>query len=223
MAPNSVASMAERHYIAEVFPEQNLYQTWENAELVPGAVGCLFAPVQGSGGTDRRGDAVVVKSIYITGMVYRKTVTSGENKTDPEPASRVVLALYRDTQTNKTTASTERLYLSGTGQDWNCVRNMEYSRRFQVLKKWSFVFERPGWGAFENPAIAQQEAGGMAQTFDAHLELNDLVRFSGNTGTVVDSLDINYFVAGVSSAGSTFAPVTGLDYIQYVTRVGFDT
>lgn len=108
------------------------------AELSPSSVvtGCLSAPAQGDGPTNRDGNRIAMKSIFISGTVGL-TGQTGLADLSAEVIPNVYLALVLDTQTNAATLNSEDVFQNVTGQAQAAtapVRNMSFTNRFKVLK-----------------------------------------------------------------------------------------
>lgn len=106
-------------------------------ELQPefGCTGCLSAPAQGDGESERDGRKIVVTSCFVSGCVGY--ALSGDNN-DVLMTPTIFVALVMDTQTNATTVNSEDVF--SNPNDTSLVntyplRNMSNTSRFRVLAR----------------------------------------------------------------------------------------
>jgi len=96
--------------------------------------GCLSAPAQGDGPTNRDGARIAIKSIYVNGML---TVAAQADQTGADHAGVVFIALVLDKQTNAAQMTSELCFTNqnAAAASASCPqRNMSYTKRFDVLK-----------------------------------------------------------------------------------------
>jgi len=110
-------------------------------EVPPSSVvtGCLSAPAQGSGPTNREGKKIMIKSIFVNGVI---TTPAAEGVTNARNIPSVYIALVLDTQTNGVTINSEDVFINqvaATGAATNVQRNMSFVSRFKVLKTWKYT------------------------------------------------------------------------------------
>lgn len=101
-----------------------------------GCTGCLSAPAQGDGPTNREGNKIVIDSIYLQGQI-NCAVQANQTGADLSPV--VMVALILDTQTNGAQLNSEDVYTNFSAaslQATQLMRNMSYTSRFKVLKVW---------------------------------------------------------------------------------------
>lgn len=108
-------------------------------ELQPtaGCTGCLTAPEQGDGPTQRDGKKIIIKSVLLQGTI-NVAAQSAQSAADLIPM--VYLALVQDTQTNGVTINSEDVFTNISADADNAAlpfRNMSNTSRFKVLKQWS--------------------------------------------------------------------------------------
>lgn len=107
-------------------------------EINPSSIvtGCLSAPAQGDGPTNREGNKIVIDSVLIQGDI---SVAAQADQTAADVSPVVFIALVQDMQTNGATLNSEDVF---TNPAANAVlatspfRNMSYTARFKVLKMW---------------------------------------------------------------------------------------
>lgn len=134
--------------------ESKFYDTWRTTATIASANGmtggevdptvtlCLSAPSQGDGQNQREGRQMTLQSVYLTGNLIIPEVDAG---TGPSTMPKVFVALVLDKQTNGTQLSSESVYINPSGDDQligNPLRNLEFSKRFQVLAVHKCVMNR---------------------------------------------------------------------------------
>lgn len=107
-------------------------------EYPPSAIitGCLSAPAQGDGPTNREGNKIVITDCLVQGVI---SVSAQANQTAADQSPVVMVALVMDTQTNGTQLNSEDVYTNPSGAAVLMTspnRNMSYTQRFKVLKVW---------------------------------------------------------------------------------------
>lgn len=105
-------------------------------EINPSSIvtGCLSAPAQGDGPTNRDGHKIVVKSILVQGS-FSNAIQQDQADADVMPTLFVALVL--DTQTNGATLNSEDVFTNPAADadcNGNLPRNMSFTSRFKVLK-----------------------------------------------------------------------------------------
>jgi len=99
-----------------------------------GSTGCLSAPAQGDGPQNRDGSKMIMKRIYMTGVIR---VGNEEAQATPETTPIVFLALVKDKQTNGAQLNSEDVFTNQSAQSIQAAtvqRNMSFTNRFEVLK-----------------------------------------------------------------------------------------
>lgn len=170
------------------------------AEADPTAL-CLNAIVQGDGESQRDGRQVILNSVQVKGFVE---IPAGTVNTDRVVEVYVVM----DTQTNGAQLNSEDVLVDAAGgsQAVNCFHNLQYSKRFKVLKHQRF--DMPGYSAWNGTSFAQ-----VTSAFDWYIKLpNVKVNFTGTTGTVSTIADNSIHVIAVSSQSAN---------LRYSSRVRF--
>lgn len=191
------------------------------ANINPALPKCLFAPSQGPGSQNREGRLATVQSIYLSGAVYCPQGINSEN------VQTVFLALVLDRSPNLQSidGQTNLVYQNiAIGGDpaipqltyaTTPLRNLEWSKRFKVLKTKTIVF---------NPSMANEpnanHYASMQRTFTMSYRptgSDAQVEFQGSEGTVENITKNAYYVLGISNALSS----AGLATIAYNSRVRF--
>ena len=182
-------------------------------EIQPGSgvTGCLSAPAQGDGESNRDGRKCVLKSVFIEGRV---DCSSQTNQTATENASQVFIALVQDRQTNGVTINSEDVYTNPGASGAlaaSPLRDQQQLSRFKVLATRTFTLQNPNM-SWDGTNIEQN---GLSKPFKIYKKLNIPVNFTGTTADVANVVDNSlHLIAYTSSTG--LAP-----NIRYNCRVRF--
>lgn len=184
-----------------------LTSTWTGGELDPAVFNCLFAPVKGTGPSDRNGDKAHVVSISVRGKIAMPV--SSDQADVLTPRSFCIL-LVLDTQTNGAQLNAEDVMVATEPEELN-FRNLQYRQRFRVLKKWKGTLHQTV--AFNDGANTGSVTGG-ARLFECNLKMGNMpVTFIGNGGTIADIGDNSLHIIGCSNSATPT--------ITYACRVRF--
>ncbi len=105
---------------------------WAGGEMEDGTALSLSAVAQGDGESQRDGRVYHIHSVHINGFLER---AAQESVAAPVGDVLARLALVWDTQTNGAQLNAEDVFLTiGAGEDVNSWRNLQFSKRFIVLK-----------------------------------------------------------------------------------------
>ncbi len=168
-------------------------------EADPSATVLLNTVVQGDGESNRDGRQMVMKSIFVSGVI---TCVAQINQTAIDEGTDIAIWLVLDKQTNGATINSEDVFtnpvatsLGGT----SLFRNLENTKRFQILDKWRMTLTNPPL-AYDGTNIEQ---GGLIQPFVLSANLkNMVVNFSGTTETVANIRDNSlHVIAFCTNAG----------------------
>lgn len=170
--------------------ENKFYDTFTNYTSVSGAeawtllnpsAGCISAPAQGDGPSNRDGKKMWITSVHIKGC-WRLPSSVNQTTCAPYPTCRVIV--YLDNQTNGATPT-----IADILESTNVItsfRNLEYTSRFTILKDQVQVLQNPC--VFDGTNI---EYGGcvrpfkMNKKFSRPLEVN----MTGSTAGVASVVD----------------------------------
>lgn len=135
----------------------------EGGEINPsaGCTGCLSAPAQGDGPTNRDGNKIVVCEIGLTGAI---SIGAQAAQTSADTLCEVFVCLVQDMQTNGVTLNSEDVWTNPTANAIlaaNLFRNMSFTSRFKVLKMKVLKFQMPAIAGIS----ASLEQAGMIKTF----------------------------------------------------------
>lgn len=111
-------------------------ETWQLFN--PGTVNCISAPAQGDGESNRDGRKFVITSMHIKGA-WRLPTTVNQTQSGTYPSVRIIV--YLDKQANGAVPTISQI-VQDTG-DINSFRNLQYTKRFDVLKDRTYFFTRP--------------------------------------------------------------------------------
>lgn len=177
-----------------------------------GCTGCLSAPAQGDGASNRDGRAIQMKSIFITGNIQFSATAASATASG---AVHTFLALVLDTQTNGSTVVSEQVFTNpnDTAQV-NCwpLRNIEYSSRYKVLAHVTLSHELNH--VQDAAGTASQVPYGKPWTLAWRGELP--IRFTSGTTADVANVENNavHLIAFATGTGNTPA-------VNYNSRMRF--
>lgn len=198
---------------AAIVQNANFTGCFLDPTAIPGPTQCLNAPAQGAGANTRVGIKYNIISIWIGGQVFVQPVA---NQATAPAASTIFWALVMDKQTNGAQAATELIYQNPSatlfGASLAPVRNMQYSKRFKVLKTWNTVLT-PN---FSGDGVANQEdVAAAAMPFEYFKKFKKPIRVEciASTGTVADIMNYSFHLVGTANGG---APL-----ITYNCRIRF--
>lgn len=123
-----------------------------------GCTGCLSAPAQGDGPSNRDGNKIVAKSIFLEGVVIVNDQTAA---TSPDVSAQVYVALVMDTQSNGASLSSQDVFTNPGGQvvlAASPLRNMSYTQRFRILAVKRISLKMPPI-LWNNTAGSEEQAG----------------------------------------------------------------
>lgn len=192
--PSKNLAKGELKYYDENGSGSIAFNTWTGSELDPAGTLCLFAPIQGSGDSERDGRQAIIKSIHVNGRIYRNNVTGISN------AAVVHMILVQDTQTNGAQLNGEDVYMDSGNREFQ-YRNMDHSSRFKVLWSKRLVLNPEAIGY--NTTVPQWETANASRLFEINKNnLNIPVSFNGNAGTIADITDNSIHLIATSNSSS---------------------
>jgi len=182
----------EKKYLDQYYAQTNLSASvdWSGCETDPATTNCLNAVAQGDGVTNRDGNKYCITEINIKGLV---SMAPQANQTGPDSAPHVFLALVQDKQTNAAQLNSEDVYVnpqSGGGITQGATmpfRNIQYSKRFKVLKTWAIQLPPPPM-TYDGTNVEQ---GSARVPFDVYVKLKKpiYVECKGTSANVTDIVD----------------------------------
>lgn len=167
--------------------------TWVGCQKDPiGALACISAPSQGNAEQQRDGKKIVIKSVQISGIVQTLSLTGSAA---PTLGHRVFVALVLDTQSNGAQCNSQDVFINQSADQNNAtcpVRNLQYAKRFRVLKTWEVDLTATTLSHF---AVASFTSLGTNQKFEFYAPMDLQVNFitgtaAGIAGVVDNSLHV---------------------------------
>jgi len=175
-------------------------------ELQPTGVvtGCLSAPAQGDGASDRDGKKIIIHRCCVNGLVSIAP-QSAQSTCDYIPY--IFLALIQDKQTNSATVVSEQVFSnpSGNAQCAEPFINKSYESRYNVLDK--TILKIPVPAVNGDVAAANVIQSGMQLPFNLEWIGSMMVNFKTGTTTadVANVTDNSIHLIGYTSS-STMLP-----------------
>lgn len=108
-----------------------------------GATGCITAPAQGDGASDRDGNRIMIDQIN---CLVNIIVPAQANATAADTSCVVFIALVQDQQTNAATFTSEQVFANpsaSANMAGDPFRNMSNTARFRVLKMKRLILRIP--------------------------------------------------------------------------------
>lgn len=181
--------------------------TWAGGELNPATPGCLSAVAQGDGESQRDGRVYHINSIHLRGYVE---APNAESQTAPLKDQLVRLCLVWDTQTNGATLNAEDVMAAiGSGDDFFSFRNLQYSKRFIVLKDMTIRIPASAAGMNEGASNLFAQAN-CKVPFKINKKFSKpiKVRCTGTTATVASISDNSLHLIGCCSENVNTATIS---------------
>ncbi len=189
-------------------PLTGLATTWAGSELDEATALSISSIAQGNGESNRDGRVANLLSVHLKGLLR---LASQEAQVDPDFGGTVRLILVLDRQTNGAQLNGEDV-VTVTTTDVNAWRNLEFSKRFRILKDVRIPFPVTNMSTFQvnDFSTSQQEI-----PFEMHVVFKKpiVVNFTGTTAVVASIADNSIHLIGISTLG--------IHQITYVSRVRF--
>lgn len=174
--------------------------------------GGLNTVAQGDGESNRDGRSMVMHSIHINGTIFGNAQT---NQSTGDQPGHVVVALVLDTQTNGAQLNSEDVFQNSGAQTYLAAspfRNLQYVKRFKVLKKYTMTIDPPEM-VYDGTNIEQS---GWDIPFTMNVDLKRLkVNFSSTTSAIANIVDNSLHLVAFCSS-TDLAPA-----ITYNARLRF--
>jgi len=177
-----------------------------------GCTGCLSCPAQGDTEQSRDGKRIVIDSLIFKGYINNAGTASVGVEV---AASKVLIAIILDTQSNGAQLSSENVFKNFAASDLmnvNVTKNLLFGNRFRILK--SQVVDLTAHGAFA--AAANYASNGIRREFDWYIPFKGGLPVNLNAGTTADVAN----VIDNSLHVVAFATLTGCT-IGYNARIRF--
>lgn len=174
-------------------------------EVDPATTLCLTAPAQGDGASNREGKQIIGKSLQIKGQVF---ALGNEAQTSPPLSVQCIVACVLDTQTNNAQMNSEDLWTNvqaSAALNACPLRNMNFGKRFKVLKQEVFNLENTALSHF---AVDSFTKSSRSAIFDWFIPLNDLrINFNTTaTGVIGNVLDNSIHMIAFTNTTSEVTP-----------------
>lgn len=163
-------------------------------EIDPTTYNCLNAVAQGDGESNRDGKNYVITSIHFRGTVQQ---TAQANQTATDEGGQYFVALVWDKQTNAAQLNSEDVFKNAsasTTQVVNLFRNLQYSKRFVVLKVWRGSLMPPTM-SYDGTNI---EVNGVTKQLSFDKKVDIRVETKGTSANVTDIVNNSLHVVGFS-------------------------
>lgn len=189
--------------------------TWAGAELDPATTLCLTAPAQGDTASSRDGKQIIAKSLNVKGKVY---IPQSELVASPPIGTEIFIALILDKQTNNAQLNSEDVYslvAANTGLNCRPLRNLNFAKRFKVLKTEKFIFDNTAVSHF---AVDSFSKPARAIDFDWFVDLKDMkINFNSvTTGVIGNVLDNSVHVVGIANSTSESPAITYQSRFRFI-------
>ncbi len=169
------------------------------AQTSPGSISGI---AQGDGESNRDGRKCTLTSVHVRGSVTRDSASAMTN------AAVIRVVLVQDTQTNGVQLSAENVFVD-SGNVEHQWRNLQFSKRFKVLKDQTFIVQPPAAGGNGT----SNDAGAGIRTFKWNIPVNIPVIHNGTTVAITNVTDNSLHMLAWSS--------DTLTTLKYQSRVRF--
>lgn len=179
----------------------------------PSATIVLNSVTQGDGESQRDGRKINMKSISINGVVFQ---AAQANQTAVDFYPTVYIALVLDSQTNGATIASENVFCNpsaNAGGAANVYRNLQYSRRFKVLR--SLTITPPqGQPVYDGTNI---EVSGTTTPWRMDVKLPNIpVTYTGTTESVANITDNSLHVVAYTNGTDSGVGITYNARLRFV-------
>lgn len=185
-----------------------------SGEMQPttGCTGCLNCPARGDGPSERDGQKITIRSVYVNGVV---TVAGASDLADVPLPPHVFVALVLDTQANGVTINSEDIFLNpGSAAVFNGhpLRALANSSRFRVLAHTTLNMG-PFTAATDGSATCS--VGGQMRKFQFSYRKPFICNLSGTTADVANVKDNSLHIVAYATATDMYPN------LSYQCRVRF--
>lgn len=212
--PRSVPQTAARYIPRPPVPENKYFDSvlaatsipataasWASTELDPTTLNCLFAPVQGTGISDRIGRKVHVTKLKLRGVVHYTSVTS-QTVVKPFPWVRIIVV--QDMQTNGAQLNGEDVMQASTTaaaiSQTVTYQNLANFGRFKILKDKTIMMNTVENADNANVTSGSIDFGNYPFKCTIKFRKPVVVHYnSTNGGTVADAVDNSFHVLAIGT------------------------
>lgn len=187
---------------------------WSSSSLDP-TEGCLSAPAQGDGATNRDGRQMTMLSIHLKGYLF---INDDQTRTSPPQDVAVRLLLIRNNQTNQDSLIPQEVMTSiGPIKDFLSFKNLEHDKKYDILIDRTILLKvnaySTGTSVGQFSVNARMVPFTMNYTFDGGCPV--ILAAPGEGFSSVSDTSIN--LIGVSNAENG----EPTPYISYTSRLRF--
>lgn len=197
----------EMKFFDSIFSEAWVERALADCENDPGGEQAINLPVQGSDADERNGRMYTIKSIQIRGRVWRP---KGSDQTDVNESSFIHVFLVWDKQTNGLAMNPALVY-KDAGEKVMAFRDLDYSKRFQVLWSW---YTTLGDKVTMPDGTDTASVAGETKYFECYKKVHIPVECRESNGSIGDIMDNSLHVCALSSQ------IT-VDKIKWTSRIRF--
>lgn len=188
-----------------------------SGEMPPssGCTGCISAPAQGDGESQRDGRNFVIKSVFASGII---ATTGVQNSADVIDTSGYYVALVLDTQTNGATIVSEDVFINPSTQNGAMIpqplRNLENVKRFRILAS---KYIKPG-GAYASTdgtntaSVQQQETPTFTLSWSGNIKVNT----NGTTANVSSVTDNSIHLIAYNGGDNMAPTLIGKSRVRFM-------
>ncbi len=201
----------EKKFIDYEVDSDAFTSVWAGGEMEDGTALSISAVAQGDGESNRDGRVYHIQSVHVNGYVE---LPAAESSTTPIADIIARIALVWDTQTNGAQLNAENVFLTtSSGKDVNSFRNLQFSKRFIVLKDKKLTVKPVGQ---TNEGGINLFANGQVRVpfkFNKTFKTPIKVRCSGTTAVVGNITDNSLHIIGTANSTAVV--------LNYESRVRF--
>lgn len=198
------------NYLDCFLGESALVADTAGAEKDPstGCNGCLSAPAVGNGPTNREGNKILITNVLVNGQIVR---SAAADQADVPRGISGVVSLVLDKQTNGAQLNSEDVYqAAGSSNASTALRNLQYTKRFEVLATHKFYIPPP---VCQTDGTNTMSTGEQRENFILSKGLNMHVNFTtGTTADVANVVDNSLHVVAFADEAGTNPNVLKLCY-----------
>ena len=181
----------------------------------PSASTSLNTVTQGDGESQRDGRLIAMQSVQIKGVI---TINPQSGASTADGANTIMIAVVLDKQTNGAQLNSEDVYTNpgaSASLAAHPFRNLQFSRRFKVLKTICFIMQNPAI-ANDTGATGGIITNGLHHKFDMFVNLRGMrCEFKGTTENISNVVDNSIHVIAYANS------ISDTPKISYNSRLRF--
>lgn len=187
--------------------------TGSGIEQDPSATIVLNTVVQEDGEENRDGRRIIMKSIFVSGVV---NIGPQTDLTVPEAVPDIAIWLVLDKQTNGATIVSENVFVNKSADilgGTSLMRNMKFTSRYRVLDKVAFTMPIPA----QSGDSTNMDLSGSIVKWHLSANLKNMpVTYSADTETVVNITDNSLHILAVCTNTSMSPTITYNGRLRFV-------